>query len=1159
MDAENVAVQGVNAVDSCKNTDDVVPVEPLTGSGEAVSEADEKSKNGEFSSKYNKSIPSYSLCWYVATVTVGKEDKVEKLMNNLKEPIEVWMPGIKKMDKDNLNAIRAYKFDIHSFVFFRFRPFAPKEELPKQYSGDFQCDKYTNSETVRKEIFNNILSISSVQGILKIPGENTYAPIPAYQINRFRKMLKDGGQFVELVDGMISKGKKVVFTGKYQGLEGVVDSISDNEQYVYILIDYLGCAKIKVERGMVELAKDIKDERNKNEGKKIAINRTITDKDWLALHPYDDMMPVDKQYVAFANSILSYLGNGTFDIPFDKRKPLALTLACYVEDKRSRLRLFSSFVAALRQKKERIHPIEKVLKPLSKEQLDASMADYSPTKINAIDLCYILFLYHDFGKLKTEEKLALGTRLCSVLHNLGSDKLQRNNIYADECRNLLLEGWYGFKKFLHWIVNGRHYLWQEKEEVSVATILGTDFTLSNGINPLYFTLTYARKSKVGSDIVSNIVKLKILPSVRYDVLDDDVGDEVNKSIKKDRKKKRFQLKRTGKSHTSKKYDVSYDEISKRNYIVGETYKFRLASYGKDWYLLTPPIIPMHKVLEYRDITTENLALMTDDEFINGNHALIDTINEHKDAIVTNKWLSEEAIEEYTVAFRKAEAAKGKESFPQRRKEVEKIIVNWNQGDLNPNRTDVSDDEFYKITDALYLNMQHTDYLTDAEWYEKYKDLTADKQSEVVEQRKAASDYVDFPNPYRKEMEAAWQLPDGYDEEEVEEALSPLAAYLPKAMSLYEKGETKNALGVCFDLFDMIIVMMSRELKFFFDDEGGTTYAWALGEVALYPICKIYNDKSTSLVVNTEIKNRIEAYGKTYEFPKELCINRAYKPKEVFNTFGTFERELEFYDFFGLNPYNIHKLEEAEELSAEEYYAWSQKILKEVFSISDYDKLSMVELAAMADILMYQRFSMEEEDSKRCGQCLDKIQDQLLSRIAKSTDLSEQSMIFATLCKRSWIDKYELTDDIVVTKERFNSEVQNTENVDYHILHIALQLSINNFCENTLRSWANTQNADGSWTDVSADEAYGRIRVIGDTANSIEGIDKDRITFLAYNYYSPTPCTTVKELHAKFMAYETKYRRYDEQSPAFIHRQAIAILQQESLSLADCLLLYDILL
>lgn len=171
--------------------------------------------------------------------------------------------------------------------------------------------------------------------------------------------------------------------------------------------------------------------------------------------------------------------------------------------------------------------------------------------------------------------------------------------------------------------------------------------------------------------------------------------------------------------------------------------------------------------------------------------------------------------------------------------------------------------------------------------------------------------IDFPNPYHKEMKAAWQVPSGYDDEQVHDALSPLAAFLPKAMQLNENGETTKALGVCFDLLDMLIDLKSRDLKFFIDDEGATMYSWALAEVALYPICKIYNDEKTSQEVKSEIYSRIEAYGKTYTFPEKLCCGRAYEPNEVFREFGSSVRELDYYGFFGLNPNNIHEVQEAQ--------------------------------------------------------------------------------------------------------------------------------------------------------------------------------------------------------------------------------------------------------
>jgi len=467
----------------------------------------------------------------------------------------------------------------------------------------------------------------------------------------------------------------------------------------------------------------------------------------------------------------------------------------------------------------------------------------------------------------------------------------------------------------------------------------------------------------------------------------------------------------------------------------------------------------------------------------------------------------------------------------------------------------------------------------------YGNLTAGKRSEVNEQRKAAADFVDFPNPYRKEMGAAWQLPDGYDDEQVHYALSPLAAFLPKAMQLCEKGETIKALGVCFDLLDMLVVLKSRELKFFIDYEGVTMYSWTLAEVALYPICKIYNDSQTPQDVKTEIYARIEAYGKLYKFPEKPYCGRAYEPNETFREFGSFERELDFYDFFDMNPYNIHKTEEADALSDEEYEAWQQKIYREVLGIRDYDKLSAEALAHLSEILAGMYFFHSDIEMvcslDHYNSCLDGVKSELLSRLGKSADLAEQSTIFFSLCEMARVSIYKFTDDVIAKEKEFINRVQSTKDIDYHILHIALLLlrripladskpdghgNISytftlrqDFYEQTLRSWATSQNKDGLWTGISADEAFGRIVVIGGDCGAINDIDSDRLTYLAYNHYSPTPCTTPKELYAKFMACDTKYRRPEENSPAVIHRQAIAMLDSESLSLADRLLLYNIIL
>lgn len=469
--------------------------------------------------------------------------------------------------------------------------------------------------------------------------------------------------------------------------------------------------------------------------------------------------------------------------------------------------------------------------------------------------------------------------------------------------------------------------------------------------------------------------------------------------------------------------------------------------------------------------------------------------------------------------------------------------------------------------------------------ERRTGLTATTRSVVVESRRSAKDFIDFPNPLRKEMEAAWRLPDGYDEENVKTALMPLAAFLPKAMQLCEKGETIKALGVCFDLFDMLVVLKSSELRFFIDDEGATMCSWTLAEVALYPICKIYNDSQTPQDVKTEIYARIEAYGKQYNFPEKSYCGRTYEPNETFREFGSFERELDFYDFFDMNPYNIHETEEAEALSDEEYGSWQQKIYREVFNIRDYGRLSTEALAHLSEILAGMYFFHSDIEMvcslDHYNSCLDGVKSELLSRLGKSADLAEQSTIFSSLCEMARVSVYKFTDDVIAKEKEFISRVQSTKDIDYHILHIALLLlrriplanskpdgygNISytftlrqDFYAQTLRSWATSQNKDGSWTGISADEAFGRIVVIASDCGAIKDIDSDRLTYLAYSHYSPTPCTTPKELYAKFMACDTKYRRPEENSPAVIHRQAIAMLDSESLSLADRLLLYNIIL
>lgn len=593
MRADSVKGQKVEIVGTGDKTDKMMPIKPIDNSV-AVPLNEGKTKNADFSSNKVHSIPLSSLCWYVAKVKANHERMAKIAMKALEEPIEIWVPGLREVDKDNGNIKRTERYHIYGFVFFRFLPYLQKEGVTR-FSNEFQSQKDTDKDSVREDIFRNILSISYVRDILKIPGERRYAPIPAYQIERFRRMVEYAHHPVVIVSEMVSKGQKVRFVNdEYKDIVGVVESISDNEAYLYVVLDYLGCAKMKVRKEMVEPIDDRDDLKGRKKPKSLNANgnRTICEDDWLALHPYNEMMPVDQQYLLFAKSILSYLDNGTIDIPYEKRKSLALSLACYIEDKRSHLRLFSTLVATLRQKKKYFHPVELLTnKPITNGKKEALMADYSTTKINALDLSYLLLLHSDRNTKDIDFFVSQGIRLCLALHNMGCGKLKGNSLYADERRSLLLNGWRGLKRFLLWIANGPHYLSHQEGEASIATILSDGYTQWDSINPLYFTLTFARKTKVGDDIVNNVEGLKVMPLTQYDVLGDDVVDKTKTGKRSNTQHNRhtFLLKRTGSSHTSKRYPVVYDEISTRKYVVGATYTCQLANYGENWFLLTPPV------------------------------------------------------------------------------------------------------------------------------------------------------------------------------------------------------------------------------------------------------------------------------------------------------------------------------------------------------------------------------------------------------------------------------------------------------------------------------------------------------------------------------------------------------------------------------------------
>jgi len=358
MDANgNVMPQEYIAADT-KIERNGMPVNGI-GSGVAVSGDNEISKNPDF--------PTVSPCWYVAKVKAYQGKNVKRYMRKRALPIEAWIAtqSVESQWTDRMKEVEKYHFP--SYVFF----------------------KFTTEGVNLKRVFSEICTVPYVCGILTAPGESEPAKIPDRQIRMFRQMLSDKHRVVSFVKEKLCKGDRVRVAGleNMEGVEGEVENVSDNESNIYVTIDYLGYATLRIKRKYLmplnepTAKKTSKPTRPNGDSKIVATN-------WLALHPYNEMMPVDEQYLAFANGIAQYLGNPLLRIPKEKRNPLAWRLAAYVEDKRSGLRLFSTFVA-LTRKGKKLHPIENLLaEDVGKEKMAGFMADYSPKSINANDLCY---------------------------------------------------------------------------------------------------------------------------------------------------------------------------------------------------------------------------------------------------------------------------------------------------------------------------------------------------------------------------------------------------------------------------------------------------------------------------------------------------------------------------------------------------------------------------------------------------------------------------------------------------------------------------------------------------------------------------------------------------------------------------------------------------
>lgn len=164
--------------------------------------------------------------WYVAQVQMKCEKKSASLLSNLgyeiflplQQEIHQWSDRKKKIDK--------VLIPLTVFV----------------------CSDDDSIKEVEK--------LSFVYHLLRAPGEKEPAIIPDDQIERFKFMLGNYDSEIQIESLNIKKGDAVRITrGKLVGLEGFVTEIKDTHSKVSIVIDYIGCASIVLNKSDLEIIK----------------------------------------------------------------------------------------------------------------------------------------------------------------------------------------------------------------------------------------------------------------------------------------------------------------------------------------------------------------------------------------------------------------------------------------------------------------------------------------------------------------------------------------------------------------------------------------------------------------------------------------------------------------------------------------------------------------------------------------------------------------------------------------------------------------------------------------------------------------------------------------------------------------------------------------
>lgn len=484
--------------------------------------------------------------WYVALVRTKCEQKTCDVMDTFddKHRVNAWLPR-QVVRRLNEKTGDTYRLDIHNYVFFHL------SKTDERNAG-------TKSETLR-----NVRLISYVQGLLTDPATGGPARIPNFQIKRFQKMLGDCRYPTRLTTAMVSKGTRVrVIGGTLKGAVGVVEDITKAESRIYIALDCLGCATTVIKTGLVEPIEEAG----------IASGERVSMAEWLALHPYNEVLSVDKLYVHFANLVMAAAAEGTLCISPAGRRRLALSLTAYLEDKRTRLGLFDYFVQM--RYKGCLHPLQQFFPAAADAvKLQTYMNGYDAKNVNITDIMYLLRA-GDSGKSRSLDRIYAGAvYLFDTIRKSDYEQLPANKFYLANLNNLLSDNpLKGLKRLLTEMAHRLNVCSGGLFPIPDARHVFCRHSPTSPVEPLSFALQLAERMRAKAAAVRTIRAMLAAPVGEYEV----AGCY--------RKAVHFR------GADGEKRIVYLDDISAGDYQEGERYLCRLVEAEKDkWYMVEPPV------------------------------------------------------------------------------------------------------------------------------------------------------------------------------------------------------------------------------------------------------------------------------------------------------------------------------------------------------------------------------------------------------------------------------------------------------------------------------------------------------------------------------------------------------------------------------------------